>query len=812
MNIPSKVSVMACLAVCLALACALTVHANAQSDHAQSNLRMGAVAQPAITLDPPTGWELQSHLYNSRGNLLPEAPSNFRRLGEAKVGERADVHSLTLRFNATATLTGMKSTTDFHIEPGGSCAQGNTYQAKTSCTLLVRFTPQGAGSRLGRVSVSTNLSATPMAFGLGGYGYAPAISFTPAMITTLPGSYPASVGLLSGAQNLAVDGSDTLWVADTGNNLVRNYDSSATFKTLASGFSAPWGITVDTFGQAYFSRPAANTINEIYDYGPVIQANGAGTVACPAATPCTLNSHTVVKPGEMSMDPYNHMFFTEQTSGGAFSTVQPTPASLIFLYDPFPYQTVTTGPAAMDASDNIYSFWTSSGNCQLVQQTLYNAENSNAAFTKIAGGHICGFAGDGGPAGNAEMGTSVGQIAFDAAGDLYFSDTANQRVRRIDYATGIISTIAGNGIAGYTGDNAAAPAANLSNPTGVGVDSQGAVYIISSASSGQVIRKVGPLGFLRITDQPKGTASAPAMLTVTNTGNNVMFLTKAAITGTAASDYQIDPNSTSCNLAPGSSLGSGQSCKVGIIFTPSVAGGRLANFVLLNNTVTGSNTTYLWSHGTLPIAKFVITSPTSGQSFSSGTAVPFSVSVTSTTSPAPTGTVQFKVDGANYGGPVTISGGAASTSVTGLTQTSHTLSATYSGDANYAAGGPISVGISVTAVLLGASVSLSPVAQPLSSCSPPQFAVTVSSSNPVPTGNVSLFDGNTNIASGLLVNGRVLLTSPSLSSGSHTLTARYGGDSMHLPAVSPSLIEGGFALLPCHPSVRVGSFSSVPRL
>jgi hypothetical protein len=102
----------------------------------------------------------------------------------------------------------------------------------------------------------------------------------------------------------------------------------------------------------------------------------------------------------------------------------------------------------------------------------------------------------------------------------------------------------------------------------------------------------------------------------------------------------------------------------------------------------------------LPSPTFKITSPTNGASFTSGTPVTLSVSVTYGSSPQPTGTVQFKVDGANYGSPATLSGtGTASTSVTGLTQTTHTLSATYSGDSNYAAAGPISVSVTVTAAI-----------------------------------------------------------------------------------------------------------------
>ena len=681
------------------LACALPLAAHAQNVQADLSTRL---PRPAVTLEPPTGWELQAHSFDGKGNRLPDSPANFRRLGEVRAGETGDVHTLTLRFAETTRLTGITATKEFRVEKGGSCETGNTYAKDTTCTLLMRFTPKGAGNRLGRLSVSTNLLATPMAFGLGGYGYAPIISFIPAQISTLPGSYPSSVGILSGAHNLAIDGSDTLWVSDTGNNVVRNYDSSATFKTLASGSIAttPWGIAVDTFGQAYYSRPAANVINEIYDYGPIIQATGGGTGACPASTPCSLNAHIVTAPGELSMDPYNHMFFTEESSGGAISTVQPTPANLIFLYDPFPYQTSPTGPAAIDASDNIYSFWTSTGNCEIVQQSLYNAENSSSAFTKIAGGHTCGFAGDGGLAGNAEMGNSVGQITFDTAGDMYFTDTANQRVRRIDYTTGVIRTIAGNGTAGYTGDLGSALNSTLNAPTGVGVDSQGSVYIISSAANGQVIRKLGPNGYLNFGSQSKGTSSTSKSFLITNTGNSTMTLSSVVISGGNASDFRIDNTNTNCVLTAGAVLSAGQTCHISVIFTPSGTGVRQTTLRLNDNTVNGADSMILSGNGTLPVPTLKITSPTNGQSFTSGTAVTFSASVTYTASPQPAGTVQFKVDGANYGSPVTLSStGTASTTVSGLTQTTHTLSVTYSGNASYAPAGPTSVSITVTAVI-----------------------------------------------------------------------------------------------------------------
>ena len=252
---------------------------------------------------------------------------------------------------APTKLTRIESTKDFKVE-GGSCKEGNSYDAGGSCMLLVRFTPQGAGRRMGKVTISYTGSAEPLAFGLGGYGYAPIASFVPALITTVTGTYPSNTGLLNGAQNLTVDGGDTLYVADTGNNMIRYMDSSGTIKTLASGYTGPSGIAVVTFGEVYFDVPAANTMYEIYGYGPVVQVNGTGTASCPAATPCNLSSEALGTPGEMSMDPYNHLFFVDSHMGAAMATVQPLPAKLIFLYDPFTYQTNPSSPMAVEFGHN----------------------------------------------------------------------------------------------------------------------------------------------------------------------------------------------------------------------------------------------------------------------------------------------------------------------------------------------------------------------------------------------------------------------------------------------------------------------------
>jgi streptogramin lyase len=98
-----------------------------------------------------------------------------------------------------------------------------------------------------------------------------------------------------------------------------------------------------------------------------------------------------------------------------------------------------------------------------------------------------GFAGDGGPAAKAELNQPF-DVTFDRHGHLYFSDTFNHRVRKVDAKTGIITTVAGNGQKGFAGDGGKATEASLNEPYGVKVDSDGNLYIVDRLN--YCIRKV----------------------------------------------------------------------------------------------------------------------------------------------------------------------------------------------------------------------------------------------------------------------------------------------------------------------------------
>src|SRR3990172_493338 len=118
---------------------------------------------------------------------------------------------------------------------------------------------------------------------------------------------------------------------------------------------------------------------------------------------------------------------------------------------------------------------------------------ATGTLTTLAGSGNAGDFGDGGPAVIAWLNSPSG-VWVDAAGNIYIADAGNNRVRKITAATGLISTIAGNGIAGFTGDGGLATSARLDSPTGVATDSLGNVLIADRNNNR--IRRVDTAGVI----------------------------------------------------------------------------------------------------------------------------------------------------------------------------------------------------------------------------------------------------------------------------------------------------------------------------
>ena len=130
--------------------------------------------------------------------------------------------------------------------------------------------------------------------------------------------------------------------------------------------------------------------------------------------------------------------------------------------------------------------------------SMYLSTASNCVFrldpsgnlSRVAGTCQAGYSGDGGSAVAAELNNPQG-LAVDALGNLYIADQGNQRIRKVTPA-GTINTVAGTGTFGYSGDNGPATSAALENPHAVAVDNAGNLYIADMTNN--AIRKVAPNG------------------------------------------------------------------------------------------------------------------------------------------------------------------------------------------------------------------------------------------------------------------------------------------------------------------------------
>jgi sugar lactone lactonase YvrE len=268
---------------------------------------------------------------------------------------------------------------------------------------------------------------------------------------------------------------------------------------IQARFNSPAGLTLDAEGNLLISDNGNRRIRKI-DSSGVISTMVNGTDGLRDNGPATLAS--LDYPSSVTVDPSGNLFIADADNyrirkvgtDGVISTLFGDGASG-YSGDGGPAQEALFG----DLSDISFD---ANGNFYLVD--YYNNRirrvGADGVIRTIAGsggaGYASSFMGDGGPATRAEI-LTPGGIAFDAAGNLYFADTDNNRVRKIDTA-GIISTVAGNGVlnndfeSGFSGDDGPATKAQLYSPLSVAVDKKGNLYIADLYN--HRIRKVNPEG------------------------------------------------------------------------------------------------------------------------------------------------------------------------------------------------------------------------------------------------------------------------------------------------------------------------------
>lgn len=303
---------------------------------------------------------------------------------------------------------------------------------------------------------------------------------------------PANNAELSYPQAQVVDASGNVYIADAQNNRIRKVDASGTITTIGGngtgGFSGdggpataaelhfPNGIAIDGAGNLYIADDANNRIREINTSGIISTVAGNGSKGYGGdggpATAAKLNA-----PQAVAVDPLGNFYIGDYYNqrvrkvnlAGTISTYAGT-GSAGFGGDGGPATAAKiNGPVALyiDASGNVYLADYFNNRIREI--------NSSGIINTIAGNGTGGFSGDGTPATAAELNAPAG-VAIDASGNIYISDQSNQRIRMIN-SGGTISTFAGNGSFGYSGDGGAATDAELFDPCGLAVDGAGVVYI-----------------------------------------------------------------------------------------------------------------------------------------------------------------------------------------------------------------------------------------------------------------------------------------------------------------------------------------------
>ena len=255
---------------------------------------------------------------------------------------------------------------------------------------------------------------------------------------------PATSAELADPQGVAVDSAGNLYIADLANNRIRKV-SNGVISTVAGngtpGFSGDGGLAT----AAQLDQPA----------GVAVDSAGNLYIA----------------------DCWNHRI--RKVSNGVISTVAGNgtpgfsgdngPATSAQLHYP--------SGVAVGSASNLYIADPYNNRIRQV---------SNGVISTVAGnGVCCGFSGDNGPATSAQLSDPTG-VAVDSAGNLYIADMFSNRIRRV--SNGAITTVAGNGTQGFSGDNGPATSAQLSNPYAVAVDSAGNLYIADMVNNR--IRKV----------------------------------------------------------------------------------------------------------------------------------------------------------------------------------------------------------------------------------------------------------------------------------------------------------------------------------
>jgi sugar lactone lactonase YvrE len=607
-----------------------------------------------------------------------------------------------------------------------------------------------------------------------------------------PNGIQATAASLALPAGIAFDSAGNLYVADLNHNIIREVNIAGIATIVAGtgeqGFSgdggtatsalldSPAGVAVDGAGNIYIADTHNHRIRKVSG-GTITTIAGTGIAGFSgdngSAVSATLNNPTA-----LALDSNGNLYITDtdnhrirKIAGTAISTVAGS-GEQFFSGDGAAATAAgldSPNGVAVDAVGNIYIGDTRNQRIRVV--------NPSGIISTLAGNGSKAYAGDGGAASGASLARPRG-LSMDAQGNIYFADSDNHAIRLIAN-TGTITTVAGNGSQGFSGDGGAATSATLDTPRAPAVQAAG-VFALSDTNN-NLIREVGSNGIINtITGTGPGSGSGQGA------GGETLTLSGSSPIAYGGSGTFTAVFSNAGKIATG---------QVSLVDTAS-SSTPVASATLSNNVATLSVSTL--SAGT---HNLVVTFGGDSQN-AAITSSPYALTITplpviasvtglslqyGQTIPTITGTLSgvLPQDANN----VTAVFATTATTVSPVSQ--YPISVTLAGPAatDYtvtlaASSGGVTIGKAASTVTLTSS-SLAPF-----SGTPVTFtALAASSTTGTPSGTVSFYDGTTLLITTPIANGSATYTLSGLAGGGHSITAVYSGDSNFTSSTSTAVVE-----------------------